>query len=106
MSGIDGTGREPPPEPGNCETLVIDTQVVSPRAGVISSIVVGDLLDVALDQSGATVVVLHNGVIAGGLMAPAVPRLRRCVELGTRYVARVVARQDALVRVRVSAVRS
>ena len=106
MSGIDGTGGNPPSPPENCEMLVIDTQVVSPKAIVIASIVVGDVLDVALDPSGTSINVLRHGVIAGGLMAPAVPRLRRCIEGGTRYSARVVARQDALVRVRVSAVRS
>ncbi len=106
MSGIDGTGGNPPPPPENCEMLVIDTQVVSPKANVIASIVVGDVLDVVLDPSGASINVLHRGDVAGGLMAPAVPRLRRCMEGGTRYSARVVARQDALVRVRVSAVRS
>ena len=49
MSGIDGTGGNPPSPPENCEMLVIDTQVVSPKAIVIASIVVGDVLDVALE---------------------------------------------------------
>lgn len=105
MSGIDsGTGGTPPPT-GSCETLVIDTLISSPKAKVIAKIAVGDVLDVDLDQEEGhvTVVVKHQGKIAGGLTSPLLQRLRTCIQNGTRYKAKVTVKNDALVRVRVSA---
>jgi hypothetical protein len=102
---MDGTGGPTPPS-GSCETLVIDTQLSSPRAAVIATIVVGDLLDVELVNDGGNVVVVvkHHGQIAGGLSAPLLVRLRECMERGVVYRAQVTARRDALVRVRVAVV--
>lgn len=106
MSGIDPTGGGTPPPQGNCQSLVIDTQLSSPKAAVISGISVGDLLDVVLgnDSNVAVVVVLFQGQVAGGIAAPLLPRLRECMERGVIYRARVTARHDALVRVRIAAV--
>jgi hypothetical protein len=106
MSGIDSTGGGNPPPQGNCQSLVIDTQISSPKAAVIAGISVGDLLDVALDKGSdiVVVVVLFKGKVAGGIAAPLLPRLRECMEQGVAYSARVTARHDALVRVRIAAV--
>jgi hypothetical protein len=108
MSGSSGGGGggswDPPPT--RCELLVIDTQLSSPKAAVIASISVGDILDVALrpHDGGVLVVVLHNEEVAGGLASPNLPRLRECIEGGTQYAAEVNAINGAQVKVRVSAV--
>lgn len=105
MSGIDPTGGDTPPPHGNCQSLVIDTQISSPKAAVIADISVGDMLDVALnnDADVVVVVVLFKGQVAGGIAAPLLPRLRECMGQGVIYRARVTARHDALVRVRITA---
>jgi hypothetical protein len=105
MSGAGGGGGFGAPA-GTCDTLVIDTLLSSPKPDVVALIEVGDVLDVTLaDESGTTtVVVTKDGAVAGGLAAPMLPRLRQCMLEGTEYAAKVTAKKDALVRVRVSAV--
>ena len=93
MSGSSGGGGgswEAPPT--RCELLVIDTQLSSPKAAVIANITVGDILEVSLQPSGSStlVVVLHKGQLAGGLASPDMPRLRECMEGGTQYAATVM----------------
>lgn len=105
MSGSGGGGGGGfSPNFDSCETLVIDTQLSSPKQAVVERIEVGDTLTIATQNYGeATVVVaLHEGEIAGGLAAPEVGRLRSCMEQGTQYQAKVTAKNDGQVRVRVS----
>ncbi len=87
----------------SCATLVIDTQLSSPKEDVIADIEVGSVLPVESRQMGATtvVVVVHNGQIAGGLTAPQLPRLRECMNGGTDYEAMVMSKSNGQVRVRV-----
>lgn len=109
MSGSSGGGGgggswdEAPPA---CEKLVIDTQLSSPKAPVVSQISVGDILDVALQPGagGVLVVVLHKGQLAGGLASPDLQRLRECMQGGTQYVAKVTAINGAQVKIRISAI--
>lgn len=107
MSGSGGGGGGFSVPAGTCETLVIDTLLSSPKDDVIAEIDVGDLLAVTtlIDGGTTTVVVLHEGQVAGGLAAPLLQRLRECLEGGTQYVARVTAIRDGMVRVRVFATR-
>ncbi|MGJ7497820.1 hypothetical protein ACSFA8_22445 [Variovorax sp. RT4R15] len=74
--------------------------LASPRPHMVSGLYPGQILDVAL--MGGAVVVLHNGDLVGGLASPLVYRLRACIEGGTSYRARVVAKNGALVRLQVS----
>ncbi|RDU98289.1 hypothetical protein [Trinickia dinghuensis] len=106
MSGAGGGGGFGAPT-GTCETLVIDTQLSSPKPDVVATIEVGELLGVRIETAGPTitVVVTKDGQIAGGLAVPLLQRLRQCIEDGTQYTARVTAKKDGLVRVRVSAIR-
>jgi hypothetical protein len=87
-----------------CEKLVIDTQLSSPKEDVVDLIQDGDILDVALTQmaGGTVIVVLHNGQIAGGLASPQLLQLRRCIESGTEYVAKVTSKRAGQIRVRVA----
>ena len=107
MSGISSGGGEVDGEEESCETLVIDTQLSSPKLDVISAIRVGDLLEVMTETHGdrTTVVVKYKGAVAGGLAAPLLKRLRECIEEGTQYRAKVTAKKDGQVRVRVAAIR-
>lgn len=107
MSGFDPTGGPISPG-GSCETLVIDTLLASPRQSVIADISPGDVLEVKLAANNAgerAVEVMFQGQLAGGLASPAISRLRECIEAGTQYQARVTGKRDAMVRVRVTAVR-
>jgi hypothetical protein len=107
MSGSGGSGYGGGFESANgtCDSLVIDTQISSPKDDVVNLIVNGDVLNVDIQQIGgkAVVVVLHNGQLAGGLASPNVQRLRECIEQGTQYDAKVTSKNDGQVRVRVSA---
>jgi hypothetical protein len=107
MSGSGGSGGgggfEPPTS--DCAKLAFDTQLSSPKAAVVSTLKVADLLDVTTQvMGGATVVVaLHGGQVAGGLASPLVQRLRECIESGTAFTARVLSINSGQVRVRIEA---
>jgi hypothetical protein len=106
MSGLGGGGGGDSGPEETCETLVIDTQLSSPKPKVVALIKVGDVLEVGTQTTGTTttVIVKHNGAVAGGLAAPLIQRLRQCIDEGTQYRAKVTAKKDGLVRVRVSAI--
>lgn len=89
----------------SCESLVITTQLNSPKPAVVEKICVGDKLDVVTVQMGATtaVVAMHGGDLAGGLASPDLQKLRECLAGGTYYVATVIGKNDGQVTVRVSA---
>jgi ribosomal protein S1 len=109
MSGSGGGGYSGAFEQFNtCDTLIIDTQLSSPKEEVIDMINVGDLLEVAIQtvNSQAVVVVLYNGMVAGGIAAPQVQKLRECMSQGTRYNATVVSKNDGQVRIRIKPIQS
>ncbi|WP_374588719.1 hypothetical protein [Ideonella dechloratans] len=87
-------------------TLIVDTQLSSPKPEVIAGIKVDEILDVAVQDMGGTaaVVVLRQGRIAGGLASPQVNRLRECLAEGHQYQAKVTDVQGGQVRVRIYAV--
>lgn len=109
MSGSNGGGGggdtwdAPPP---SCATLIVDTQLSSPKPGIIAGIKVDEILEVAVQDMGgaAAVVVLRQGQVAGGLASPQVNRLRECMAEGHQYQAKVTEVQGGQVRVRVYAV--
>ncbi len=105
MSGSGGGGSFSAPF-DTCESLVINTQLSSPKPDVIKRIQINDKLVISTQASGGTTVIvaLHEGEIAGGLASPETGRLRTCLEGGTQYVAKVTAINDGQVRVQVSAV--
>lgn len=89
----------------SCESLVITTQLNSPKPVVVEQINVGDVLNVVIKQMGSTaaVVALYHGELAGGLASPDLQKLRECLASGTPYVATVIGKNDGQVTVRVSA---
>jgi len=102
MSGSGGGGGAGGPE-ASCERLVINTMLASPRPGAVSVLYPGQVLSVEI-QGGSVVVVDDQGKLVGGVASPLVQRLRECMEAGTDYHAKVVAKNNALVRLQVSAV--
>ena len=89
----------------SCDSLVITTQLNSPKPAVVERIAVGDELDVRTMQVGSTttVVAMFGGDLAGGIASPDLQRLRECIADGTHYVATVIGKSDGQVTVRVSA---
>lgn len=102
-SGNGGSGRFEPYDA--CESLVINTQLSSPKDEVIHGIKIGDVLDVGVQTINNTtvVVVLHGGKIAGGIASPQVQRLRECIEQGTQYDAKVASINGGQVQIRIEA---
>lgn len=102
MSGSGGGGFSPRSD--DCESLIINTQLSSPKPGVVQHLSVGDDLEIVIQQGQTTTVVvaLFNGEVAGGLAAPEVGRLRTCLEGGNQYIAKVIGLNDGQVRVRVT----
>ena len=86
-----------------CDSLVINTQLSSPKADVVARLNTGDELAVVLETYPGTKVVVAklNNDIAGGLTAPETARLRTCIEQGTSYNATVLDVNGGQVRVRV-----
>lgn len=103
-SGGGGYGGGFDGAPTACDTLVIETQISSPKADVVKGLAPGIVLEVALEQQGAlsVVVLKHDGQVAGGIADPNVPRLRECIAQGTQYSATVRAVQGGLVIVRIA----
>lgn len=100
MSGSSGFGGGASGPEVSCERLVLNTMLASPRPNIVDLLHLGLVLEVVL--MGGSVVVLYQGELAGGLASPLVHRLRECMEQGTKYRAKVVARSGALVRLQVS----
>jgi hypothetical protein len=104
MSGSGGSGYSGGFDAvDTCDSLVIETQLSSPKDEVVETINVGDILDVAVQKSdlATVVVILHRGHIAGGVAAPQVQKLRDCISQGTIYDATVLGRNGGQIRVRI-----
>jgi len=100
MSGSSGFGGGSSGPEVSCDRLVINTMLASPRPDMVSVLYPGEILNVAI--LGGTVVVLREEKLVGGLASPLIHRLRACIEEGTVYRARVMAKNGALVRLQVS----
>jgi hypothetical protein len=74
----------------DCSTLVERTYLNSPVAAVVSSLMVGDVLDVQL-QTGSpapSLLAVHSsGATAGSLTPPRLPQIIDCIQQGFTYVA-------------------
>ncbi len=104
MSGSGGGGGGGGgSQPSACETLRFDAQLVSTQPAVVSTLHLGNVLDVALAVlKGQTIVqVLSNGQVVGGLTGLDANRLRVCIEDGHDFKATVLTVNGGQVRVRV-----
>lgn len=91
----------------SCDSLVIETQLSSPKEDVIELIPEAALLNLIVSQKDGTSVVevIYEGRVAGGIASPQVQQLRQCIESGTHYIAAVTSKRDGQIRVRITAVR-
>nr|MDP2190774.1 hypothetical protein [Rhodoferax sp.] len=107
-SGGGGGGGGGAGDPIPCESLAFETQLSSPKADVIKGIVPGNVLNIDLKLQGSayTIIVLCDGQLAGGLTAPDVQRLRECILAGFKYGATVLSVNEGQVKVRVKALSS
>lgn len=108
MSGSGSNGFGGGFEAGDfsCENLVINTAIASPQPAVVSVLKVNYILQVDLQTVGTTtaVVVKHQGQVAGAVASPDVQRLRRCIDAGKLYEAKVTAINGAHISIRIAAV--
>lgn len=92
----------------SCEDLVIDTQLSSPKADVISKLQLHSLLDIVIqpnEQNVEIVVALYEGKTAGGVTSPQIFQLKKCIQGGTIYEGEVLFISGGQVRVRIRAKR-
>lgn len=84
-----------------CDKLRFEAQLTSPQPAVVSTLKVGDILDVkVVNLKGQIVVqVLKKTKPAGGLAGPDATRLRNCVEQGHEFKATVRKINGGQVRV-------
>jgi hypothetical protein len=105
MSGSGGGfgGGAGDDAPIACERLIIETAISSPKEPVIRKVEAGYILQVGLEQVGATsvVVLTYEGEVAGGITHAQTNRLRECIQTGTKYTATVISKSDGQVRVRI-----
>ncbi len=108
MSGSGGGfgGGASDDAPIACERLIIETALSSPKEAVIKNLSINDVLQVKLEQLGATSIVAltYQGERAGGITHAQTNRLRECIHAGTKYVATVISKSDGQVRVRIKPV--
>lgn len=90
----------------SCENLVINTQISSPKMQVLQGVTVGAILAVDVQQVSnlSVVVVLHQGLVAGGVASPSVNRLRECIQQGTNYCAEVTAVNGPQISIRIKSI--
>lgn len=88
----------------SCDRLSFETQLSSPKPGVVAGINAGDVLLVAIEQQGAAqvVVIKHGNQVAGGITSPKMSRLLECMRQGTQYQARVLSIVGGQVTIRIS----
>lgn len=95
MSGHGGGGGYPtinrPTDNDSCENLVLITNVASPRADVLSSLNIGDILDVTIVSDQGPIQFLDvDGNIVGNLVSREQVRLLQCIIGGTSFVAEIL----------------
>lgn len=92
MGGSGSGGWRPTTPSSPCERVRFRAEVNSPQPEVISTLVVGHVLDVALWTAPAiAVVVLYQGAFAGALTGTQVNGLIECLQNGFTYSASVVS---------------
>jgi hypothetical protein len=77
-------------KPDECAELKLSTRLASPISVVIDSIEISSVLDVVLFND-SVVVLSQSGEIAGSIIGRDAVRLKKCIESGANYVARVTS---------------
>lgn len=103
MSGSGGGGGSIDSREVDCIDLKFTTQLASPQAQVVSTLVIGQVLDVGIValQTGQVLVAQDNGTTVGALVGTYAKRLRECVLSQHIYKATVVKLNGGQVTVEV-----
>jgi hypothetical protein len=87
MSGSNKRRRGGGAPVSPCSTLTFDATVNSPQATVLTTLVVGEVLDLTLMTGGHGVAVLKDAVIVGTLTGIRVAQMINCMNSGFDYKA-------------------
>lgn len=92
MGGSGSGGWTPTAPSSDCIRIKFRTTINSPQPAVVSTLKPGDVLDVRLQTSPTTTVVVEfNNSVAGALIGTQVNALVNCIQNGYRYKATVVS---------------
>jgi hypothetical protein len=89
MSGSNRRRRDATAPISPCSTLTFDATVNSPQAAAVTTLVVGDVLDLILMMGGQGVSVMKNAVVVGSLTGVRVAQMINCMNSGFAYKATV-----------------
>lgn len=89
MGGSGGGGWSPTVPSSPCERLSFRANINSPQPA-LSSVSVGDRLDLSLQTSPLSVIALFNGTIVGSITGPSISGLINCMQNGYQYEAEVL----------------
>jgi len=109
MSGSPNSGGgspslNRPDETFNCEDLVIITNLASPKANVINSLTIGDVLRIQTrSDQGPIEAFDRNGRIAGSIISKEQLRLLDCINKGTEFEADVLLVENAQCQIQIHA---
>lgn len=103
MSGSGGGGGSFDSGEVDCVVLRFTTQLASPQAHIVATLVIGQVLDVGIVtlQAGQVLVAQVNGATVGALVGTYAKRLRECVLSHHTYNATVVKLNGGQVTVEV-----
>lgn len=85
----------------DCPGLIIETTLNSPQQDILSTLSIGSILNVSLQVDGS-VIVEHNGIVAGALTGFNIGKLTRCLDNGFTFYAEVISIDDGKCDLRIS----
>ena len=99
MSGGGGGGYSGPTRQSSDCKIVERVPLNSPKPAVVTTLTVGDLLDV--EERDGSLVALHQGAAAGSLTPQRLLDLLDCIQSGHEYVAAVLKLKGGLCEVEI-----
>jgi len=104
MSGSGSGGRTPSAPSNPCDQLSFFSVITSPQPAVIGQLGVGAVLNVALQATPQTAIVVdYNGAVAGALTGTKITNLISCLQNGYDFTAEVISIVGGKCTVRVKA---
>ena len=107
MSGSSGGGIPSinrPDENDDCQGLVINTNLSTPQAAIISNLKSGEILSIhAASEQGPIQAITEDGIVAGTIISREQVRLLSCINKGTNFIAEVLLVKNGQCQVQISA---
>lgn len=85
----------------NCSSLEITTHIISPDMELMQEVVVGQELDVQLEND--IVIIIYNTKSLGAINSSSILSLIKCIRGGTVYKAKVLEKDGAQCKVKIHA---